>query len=134
MWGKTLTRIHPKKLVLLAYAISTTGVVAMLGAAESADHTLLSIGFLLYGFGFGGTIPLTESLWATYFGRAHIGAIRGLSYPISSIGSSVGPVLIGLWYDHSDSYVSAFSAMGVTYVGAALSIALTRSPIETAGP
>ncbi|MBS10812.1 MAG: hypothetical protein CME19_04325 [Gemmatimonadetes bacterium] len=134
VWGKTLTRIHPKKLVLLAYAISTTGVVAMLGAAESADHTLLSIGFLLYGFGFGGTIPLTESLWATYFGRAHIGAIRGLSYPISSIGSSVGPVLIGLWYDHSDSYVSAFSAMGVTYVGAALSIALTRSPIETAGP
>ena len=128
VWGRALQQIRPKTLVLTAYTSSIVGLICMLYAASTGTQIFLTIGFFLYGFGFGGTIPLSESLWTSYYGRTHIGAIRGLSYPISSIGSSIGPVLVGFWFDYSQSYTSAFVALGIAYAGAGLFVGLSKSP------
>ena len=78
---------------MAAFSTSAVGVICMLWAAMDTTRIVLMVGFFLYGFGFGGTIPLTEFLWATYFGREHIGAIRGISQPVAALGSSFAPVL-----------------------------------------
>lgn len=130
VWGKALRRFSPRALVLWSYASATVGVALMLTASQLALSSVLSAGCFLYGFGFGGTIPLSESVWATYFGRAHIGSIRGIGYPISAVGSSVGPVLTGLWYDHTQSYVPAFIALAAAYVSAGIFVGLSKSPAD----
>ena len=88
------------------------------------------VGFFLYGFGFGGTVPLGESLWTHYFGRAHIGAVRGLGQPLALLGPTLGPVLVGLWYDFSGSYQSAFVALIGLYFSGALLVGLSRKPVK----
>ena len=64
-------------LVPVAFGVSATRVTLILTAGSLELGALLMVGFFCYGFGFGGTIPLSEFTWARYFGRRHIRAIRG---------------------------------------------------------
>lgn len=130
VWGYTLQRIDARKLAVSAFLLSSLGVAFMLVAAPIGQESILFVGFFLYGLGFGGTIPLSEFLWAKYFGRAHIGAIRGISQPITLIAPTVGPVLIGLWYDYSNSYYPGFLTIVAVYLIGALLIWLSRAPSE----
>jgi len=52
--------------------------------------------------GFGGVVSGT--LWARYYGREHLGKIRGSVFTAGVAGSSVGPFLMGLIYDNTGSY------------------------------
>ena len=128
VWGYGLQRVQPRKLVIAAYSLSSVGVGLMLIAATSGQVWVLLVGFLLYGFGFGGTIPLSEFLWARYFGRAHIGAIRGVGYPITIVGTGLGPVLIGYWFDVSLTYQPAFLVIIGAYLTGAVLVWVSREP------
>jgi MFS family permease len=52
--------------------------------------------------GFGGVV--TGTLWARYYGREHLGKIRGSIFTVGVAGSSLGPFFMGLIYDNTDSY------------------------------
>ena len=131
VWGYGLQRVQPRNLVLAALSFSSLGVGLMLTAAAVEEKSVLFFGFFLYGFGFGGTIPLSEFLWAKYFGRAHIGAIRGISFPITVLGTAIGPVLIGLWFDISQTYQPAFLAIVGVYLTGALLVWVSREPYSS---
>jgi len=127
VWGYSLQHIAARKLVLIAFSLSALGVGMMLGAASLGLLALLP-GFFLYGFGFGGTIPLGEFIWAHYFGRTHIGAIRGVSQPLVYIGPTLGPILVGLAYDLTGSYRFSFQVIIAVFLAAAGLIWLSRAP------
>lgn len=128
VWGYTLQRFDPRWLIITAYSISATGVGLMLLAAWQGQAWLLFPAFFLYGFGFGGTIPLGEFIWASYFGRAHIGAIRGVGQLLTIAGPTFGPVLVGLWFDLAGTYGPAFVTIIGVYLTAALFIWMSRKP------
>ena len=129
-WGYGLQRFDPRLLVASAYTISSTGVALMIVAGVTGQPAVLFPGFFLYGFGFGGTIPLSEFLWARYFGRRHIGAIRGIGNPIAVVGTGVGPLLAGAWFDLSGDYNPAFIAAIAIYMTAAAIIGISRDPLS----
>jgi len=52
--------------------------------------------------GFGGVVGGT--LWARYYGRKHLGRIRGSVFTAGVAGSSAGPFIMGLIYDNTGSY------------------------------
>ena len=81
VWGYGLQRFETRRLVLAAFSTSSVGVALMVLAARtgtdaalfvslplagaiSASQIMLFAGFFLYGFGFGGTIPISEFIWA----------------------------------------------------------------------
>jgi len=131
VWGFAMQRFHPRFLVMVAYSISSIGVALMLLSGPISLIPMLLAGFFLYGFGFGGTIPLSESLWARYFGRAHIGSIRGITQPIRILGTAVAPVLVGLLFDITDTYRPGFVlVIGALLLGAIL-VFLSREPQMT---
>lgn len=121
-------RFDPRWLVVTAYLISALGVGLMLLAAWWGVVWLLCVAFFLYGFGFGGTIPLGEFIWATYFGRGHIGAIRGAGQLISIVGPTFVPILVGLWFDVAGTYRPAFVMIIGLYLMAAVFVWLSRRP------
>lgn len=128
VWGFAMQRFHPRLLVMAAYTISSIGVSLMLVSGPISLIPMLLAGFFLYGFGFGGTIPLSESLWARYFGRAHIGSIRGITQPLRILGTAVAPVLVGLLFDISDTYRLGFVlVIGALLLGAIL-VFFSREP------
>ena len=57
----------------------------------------------------------SEQLFDLDFGRSTSGAIRGPRDLISALGSSIGPGVVGLWFDYSQSYTFAFLALGIAY-------------------
>ncbi len=128
VWGITLQRYDQRNLILFAYSLSSIGVGLMLVSAWLGAAWLLYLGFFCYGFGFGGTIPLSEFIWAKYFGRAHIGSIRGVGQLITIMGPTVAPVLIGLWFDLTGTYQPAFWAIISLYMVGALVIWVSREP------
>ena len=130
-WGYGLQRFDARLLAATAYTISSAGVALMIVAGATGQSAVLFPALFLYGFGFGGTIPLSEFLWARYFGRGHIGAIRGIGNPIAVVGTGVGPVLAGAWFDLSGSYTPAFIAAIAVYMTAAAIIATSRPPRPT---
>ena len=135
VWGYCLQRFPPRRLAVAAFSLGGTGVGLMLLAAAAADPVFLFAGFFLYGFGFGGTIPVSESLWVSYFGRAHIGAVRGVAQPLSVIGPTVAPVLVGVAYDLQGNYQFGFLGIIGIYLLAGLLVAVSRPPrIESTQP
>tara|TARA_Y100001960_G_scaffold312175_1_gene373577 strand:- start:1882 stop:2208 length:327 start_codon:yes stop_codon:yes gene_type:complete len=105
----------------------------MVTASYVQDTRILMMGFFLYGFGFGGTIPISEFIWGRYFGRRHIASIRGLGRPMQIIFGMAGPIGTGVWFDVTGSYVAAFLMLSCVYVTGALIVNISKppKPIET---
>ena len=87
----------------------------MLIATSFQSLPLLVLGFFFWGFGFGGTIPVGESIWADYYGRKYLGAVRGVGKPLTIILASLGPLLVGWSFDIYESYRGAFFCLVVGY-------------------
>lgn len=128
VWGWGLQRFDPRRLAGVAFCTSATGVFIMLLGDLTHETIILMIGFYLYGFGFGGTIPISEFLWARYFGRRHIGAIRGISRPMTLLFSAGGPIATGLWFDTIGSYQGAFFTLACLYLLGAITINVSKAP------
>ena len=133
VWGWGLQRFDARKLAATAFFASALGVIIMVVAGSMASTMLLLLGFFFYGFGFGGTIPISEFLWARYFGRKHIAAVRGAGRPITIIFALLGPIATGAWFDISGSYLLAFLVLACLYLIGAFVINLSKAPIPIAG-
>jgi len=93
---------------------------------------VLLAAFAGWGFGFGGVTPLSEYMWASYFGRRHLGAVRSLSVPAQVGATALGPLLVAFWFDAVGSYDGAFVMMVATYAIGAVVVSLARDPRSTA--
>lgn len=133
-WGYFLQRVHVRYLGATALSIGATGVVTMLVAAQLGALPLMFLGFFFWGFGFGGTVPLSEFIWAKYFGREHIGAVRGVAAPFTIAFGALGPILGGLYFDAVGSYDGVFAAFVAAYLTGALAILASREPPPKRAP
>ncbi len=76
---------------------------------------------LIFGTCYGGYVALIPAFIADYFAGRDLGAIIGVQYTAVGIGSLVGPVLAGLVFDRTGSYVPTFVAcIALLLAGAAL--------------
>ena len=105
LWS-AITRRIPVRFVL---AIS--GLCVALGAMGTALSSTLAWGILsagVIGAGVGGLHLLLRLAWADYYGRQHLGTIRGITLPMQIGGQAVGPVTAGFVYDATGSYHMVF--------------------------
>jgi MFS family permease len=56
------------------------------------------------GFGVSGLHLLVRLAWADYYGREHLGTIRGFTISAQIGGQAAGPVLAGFMFDATGSY------------------------------
>ena len=121
LWSATTRRI-PVRFVL---AIS--GICVALGAMGTALSGTLPWGILssaVIGSGVGGLHLLLRLAWADYYGRQHLGTIRGITLPVQLGGQAVGPVAAGFVFDATGSYEMVFLFFaGVVALGSLLVLA-----------
>jgi cyanate permease len=84
---------------------------------------------ILAGLGIGTLMLMQTVIWPAYFGRANIGAIRGLATPVSLVFSAAGATMTGLVFDAAGSYNIAWSVAAVGLVIGALMLGLTPKPL-----
>ncbi|GGO38268.1 MFS transporter [Deinococcus humi] len=101
--GVFLDRFSPRRLIPASLVALTLALLAPLLIHDGP--TALAYGGLL-GLMQGMQSAVSVSAWGYYFGRTHLGAIRGLAFTTSVAGTAFGPLLFALGKDWTGSYAS----------------------------
>jgi len=99
------------RLIPVRYVLALSGLAVSLGAAGTAFSSGLAGGILsagIIGSGVGGLHLLLRLAWADYYGRQHLGTIRGMTLPVQIGGQAVGPITAGFVFDATGSYHMVF--------------------------
>ncbi|MGE0228118.1 MAG: MFS transporter [Dehalococcoidia bacterium] len=127
-WGYTLARFQVRSLWVGSFSGMIAGAALMLLSRETGQLPLMLFGFFVWGLGFGGGVPLGEFIWAKYFGRVHIGAVRSIGMPIGIAFGAAGPLAVSALFDASGSYTSAWLMLAIVYVVGAVAVLISREP------
>ncbi len=133
VWGWTIDYFEPKVLASIGFVGSGIGMVIVVIAAQAGSIPMLTVGFLAIGFGFGGQIPLQETIWGSYFGRRHLGAVRSVAMPFSLFLGAGGPLAISAYFDIVNNYYGAFFAVGACWAIAAVLVLMVQQPSKRSG-
>ena len=113
-WGFLVERV-PARLVLGMVSFGVAG--CCVGALLVREAWMLVVYVAAYGFVGGARDALDATVWADYFGRRAVGAIRGLSRPFVVGSGALGGFVGAVGYDLSGSYstvVLLFAAVSLT--------------------
>ncbi len=127
-WGYLMDRFHARFLSASAFLTMGAGTLALVGVAHSGSAWMAFGVLLAYGLAMGGTMPLQETVWASYFGRAHLGQIRAVAMPFTILFSAGGPLLAGAVFDRTGSYDGALTTFSVFSIIGFVLILLARPP------
>jgi MFS family permease len=125
LWGFLGERMDIRHSSLLMFLIQAAGLGLALAASEA---WLLYAGFLLYGAGLGGGWVLQELIWAHYFGRLSLGAVRGAGILVTHAFGAAGAPFFGFVYDATGSYTSSFVSFIFALGLSALLSLIVRTP------
>ena len=96
---------------------------------------MMAYSMAVFGLGIGGMIFLQNFIWADYFGRKHVGSIRGLVTPINLVIGGIGAPIAGYVRDATGTYDTIWWAGVVLMILAALLLLFTGHPSrESAHP
>jgi len=89
--------------------------------ATARSMAVLALFALAFGMSYGGCVGLYPAVAADLFGGEQIGAMLGYLYTAVGIAALIGPLLAGLIYDRTGSYLvpigaSALAAIGATFL------------------
>lgn len=108
--GVLMDRVRPRVLLAVMLALQAAALVL-------AGWVLGGPGLLLYGAVLGATQgmkgAISGAVYAHLFGRAHIGAIKGLAGTLSVAGTAAGPLLLALGRDLFGAYEPALALLAV---------------------
>jgi MFS family permease len=117
------------KIVLIGGLLLQAGAIAAFLVARSLGELYATAA--LFGFAYGGVMPLYAVLAREYFGPKVMGTVFGAATMVSSLGMAAGPPIGGWVYDTFGSY--AWLHLGSFAVGlGAVAIALTFPPLPRA--
>lgn len=123
-WGFVVERVELRYLACGKFLLYAVGIFVLM---QASSLTTILAAVLLYGIAQAGTNVVTEVMWANYYGRMSLGAIRGVGMPFTVGFSAAGPLLAGAIYDLTKSYQGAFLLIiGGAAVSAVLVLFCTR--------
>jgi MFS transporter, OFA family, oxalate/formate antiporter len=127
-WGYLIDKGDARKLASLSAAITGISLVVITLGARATTPEIVYFGFFLLGCGWGGMIPLQEVIWATFFGRRHLGAVRSAGLPFSLILGASAPLLASLYFDKVGNYDGAFLTVAGLNMASAVMLLFLPNP------
>lgn len=125
-WGFVFERMHIRFSAML---ISVLLLLSM-GVLLIVDSYPLAILFgLTFGFAVGGSSLVETLLWSDFFGRRHMGEIRGFTAPFRLL-SPTGPTLAGFIFDQTGSYRIAFYMFGSIFFVMLIAMSFATPPVK----
>ena len=125
LFGYLGDRVPVRAALAASAALMAFGAVIM---REVEGPLLGYTAAVLFGAGIGGILTMIPVAWANYFGRAHFGAIRGITLPAQVGGQAIGPLAAGVLHDLTGSYASGLTAFAALSLLAAAVALVTRAP------
>jgi MFS family permease len=128
IWGYFIDRLDARRMSVAGFILTAIALVTVVVSARNGADLVLFAGFFILGVGWGGFIPLQEVIWASFFGRRYLGAVRSAGMPFA-LGLSAGaPVLTALYFDQVGNYDGAFLAVAAFALVAVVLISIAAPP------
>lgn len=125
--GNLAHRIPARFLGALGFSfLAAAGVITI----YANTFALVFLSMAIFGLGIGGMMFLQNFIWADYFGRAHLGSIRGIVMPITLIIGGLGAPAAGYVRDITGSYDSIWWVGVAMMIGAAVLGATIKAPVH----
>jgi len=124
--GFLLDRFPARYVAAGAFA-GFAGAVGLMIVGSSAFHMFGST--VLFGCSVGINMVIQTYIWASYYGRAFLGTIRGVTMPAILVAMAIGAPTVGYIYDFTGGYVPAWWLLIGIYVAASL-VMLSATPPE----
>ncbi len=119
-----IDRFRSKFIIITTLSIIMLDLLFMLMVSSSFTA---SIFMLIYGLAVSIQNVTLGVIWVKYFGRLHLGSIRGAATVFTVIGSALGPLPFGLSFDLTGSYFSVFIAMALaSFAGLILALSIKK--------
>ena len=132
-WGKVSDLIDRPRAMMLMFLFQGMAFM-MLAGIESQIAVFFASAWV--GLNFGGNFALFPSATSDYFGTKNFGMNYGWIFTAYGVAGILGPVVGGVLFDVTETYVLAFVFAGVLcFVAASSSVvvwALARRPIDAA--
>ncbi|MDQ4045033.1 MAG: MFS transporter [Chloroflexota bacterium] len=117
---------YPVRYVLLAGQVSLA--LAMVALLLSDGVALALVYAALRGAAGAFWMVGADVAWPQYYGRRHLGSIRGFGFGVGVLGSALGPLPFGFVYDAVGAYGPAIAALLVLPVIAAILVWFSKPP------
>lgn len=124
--GALLDYVEPRRLVPLAM-LMLAGATTIAAFSGGATASLLYALFL--GGAYGSQQAIGAAGYAQYFGRDHLGAIRGTSFVFGISGAAFGPLPFSASIDLTGSYVVALVCSTVLCLLCTAASFVIKSPV-----
>ena len=125
-WGYLADRYHIRT-VLIAISIFTAMSMPMMLILHGNGALIYAA---LVGFGIGGFVGTQQLVWPSYFGRRHLGAIVGMSMPVTFGVMAIGPLLMAQSFDRTGGYGFGLACMGISWIVCAGAIFLAKPKVS----
>jgi MFS family permease len=126
-----------KRILLAGLLLMLSGGVFLLIAIRFTSESSLWAGLVFFGFGWGGIYTLIQLLSADLFGMRALGKILAAVNILDATGGAAGPIMTGLLYDRTGSYLVPFAVItGLLLVAtiAALLLNVQKAAYISASP
>ncbi len=123
--GLIADRVGAKETLVAGLLLQAVAISLYLVIQDLAGFYALA---LLFGFAYGGVMPLYAILVRTYFGAEIMGTIFGAVAMVSTLGMALGPWAGGWLYDSYASYFWLYVSSGGIGLGAAAIAFAFRPP------
>jgi len=99
VWGYLIDRSAVKPLAALSAVVTGLALLLIVVSVAHQQIVWIYIAYAVLGLGWGGMIPMQEVIWARFFGRRHIGAIRGAGMPFALLLGAIAPWAVSYYHD-----------------------------------
>jgi len=96
----------------------------------SQDVQVFIAFMVAYSLAFGGLASLQEPIRVDYFGTRNFASIHGWARSVTTVGTFMGPIVAGFFYDLTRSYALAFTFFAVISLLSLVCIYLAKPPVK----
>jgi MFS family permease len=131
VWGFLVDK-YSIRSIMIAQGLLTFASIAFLTQVTSFGLAVPAL--IGQAFTVGGYVAIMGVIWANYFGRAHLGAIRGAFGPATAVATAVGPLIVAATFDISGSYLPAFWGLAISWLVVALLFSMAKPLVKQGHP
>jgi MFS family permease len=123
--GLLADRLGPKRVLIIGLIVQAFAAGTFVFVSRLQEFYAVAA---VFGFAYGGVMPLYAVLARQYFGQHIIGTVLGAATMVSSLGMSLGPSLGGWIFDRFGGYAWLYIGSFALGIGA-VAIALAFPPL-----
>ena len=123
IWGLISERVHIRHVFLFACVVTGLPLLLLVNVSTLPAAMLYSAAA---GLTLGGYVSVQALIWADYFGRRNLGAIRAYFATPSLYAAAAGPWWIAFVHDNLGGYDWAYWIMLIGWLSAAALVYLAR--------